>query len=655
MSFATVRPRFNKYWLPVWLMALLALGYAGLFMHLSGGGLDHLYSRSLYHRLQAEALLHGQFGIADSIYQMSFDLAWHDGQVQQIWGLGVGLWLAPFVGLFRCCGGEVFPDRVALGVAVFLYALYSGVTALRLGHDWKSKGFGFGIGFLVLFFPPFWILAMAPQLIYDETILYACLASQSTLTALVRFVVFRRQTDYLLCCLLATFAGLIRPTHFIYGFVAITLASTWQLYGKPRSRLHAPKSTLATPRQFRWAALGVACFLSGVLFLLWSNKVRFGSPFEFGHRITGTAMPTVFFSRFSAPYSWQDSYPLAKELFAWIFLPPLKLRPPWDGNNLVYFQAPVSRWRDIYYPTFNPVYLAFILLGLAGSVVHLIRRFKIIRSNRRNQTPFSHQIESFSRPPRRSSPKTSNLKVGVEFTRLALNRLSHQPIPRTMTVLWLWTLLCFPALFVVYLRMNSMSSRYVMDFAPAILAGVLLGWGLLIRRWPRLTLVLTLIAVGIDLARVREVPIFNQPTTVPYIRDLAPSLGSTIDEFNGAYDQDAHPAETQLLCNGYGWAANGMAGPTVMLAVDAPQFLELTVGPHLTPKAEPDIYRARIGLIELPIVSTNRVSQNLRIRFALPDEIRRRAGDELVFLCFTKTILPSDLNSRRRLVSVKWR
>lgn len=92
-----------------------------------------------------------------------------------------------------------------------------------------------------------------------------------------------------------------------------------------------------------------------------------------------------------------------------------------------------------------------------------------------------------------------------------------------------------------------------------------------------------------------------------------------------------------------------------MVAVDAPQFVELNLGPRIGSKGEQDIYRARIGSIELPVTSVTNVNQTIRVRFEVPEAIRRRAGEELVFLCFVKTALPLDLDSHRILYSVKWR
>src|SRR4051812_48452377 len=60
---------------------------------------------------QADALLHGRFAIGNDPGQLRMDMAWHDGAVQQIWGLGVPLLMAPFLAIIRIIRGVLFPDR----------------------------------------------------------------------------------------------------------------------------------------------------------------------------------------------------------------------------------------------------------------------------------------------------------------------------------------------------------------------------------------------------------------------------------------------------------------------------------------------------------------------------------------------------------------
>src|SRR6266853_4283536 len=113
------------------LLILFAVAYGVLMLALQGGPFMRLRSESPYHSLQAKALLHGHFYIGQSLADVRPGLAWHDGHVQQVWGLGVGLWLAPFQAVWSLSGGNEFPDRVALGFAFALLGFYTAATGLR--------------------------------------------------------------------------------------------------------------------------------------------------------------------------------------------------------------------------------------------------------------------------------------------------------------------------------------------------------------------------------------------------------------------------------------------------------------------------------------------------------------------------------------------
>src|SRR5215470_7189681 len=90
-DFSMCSSRLNRRdWLAV---GVLAVAYAIGMLAAGGATWTRLYGPSPYHRLQADALLHGHLQIGDSIYNLDRSLAWYDGKIQQVWGLGVGLWL----------------------------------------------------------------------------------------------------------------------------------------------------------------------------------------------------------------------------------------------------------------------------------------------------------------------------------------------------------------------------------------------------------------------------------------------------------------------------------------------------------------------------------------------------------------------------------
>ena len=69
------------------------------------------YGPSPYYREQTEALLRGSLALHSTATAMTSDLAWHNGGVQQVWGLGVPVWRLPFELLAKLAGQRAFPDR----------------------------------------------------------------------------------------------------------------------------------------------------------------------------------------------------------------------------------------------------------------------------------------------------------------------------------------------------------------------------------------------------------------------------------------------------------------------------------------------------------------------------------------------------------------
>src|SRR6266446_2226107 len=76
------------------------------------------YSDHLVFRLQTERLLNGHIGLSQNPAAISWDLAWGNGTVEQIWGLGVPCWRLLFEGIARLAGQDRFPDRLAFVIAL---------------------------------------------------------------------------------------------------------------------------------------------------------------------------------------------------------------------------------------------------------------------------------------------------------------------------------------------------------------------------------------------------------------------------------------------------------------------------------------------------------------------------------------------------------
>jgi hypothetical protein len=139
--------------------------------------------------------------------------------------------------------------------------------------------------------------------------------------------------------------------------------------------------------------------------------------------------------------------------------------------------------------------------------------------------------------------------------------------------------------------------------------------------------------------------------------------GMDISEFHGSYTIDQHPIETDIPCNGCGWDLDdGLAKSVVTVMVDQPRFIEVCLADRLDGENRPadlGVYRAKIDNIELPIrwsrhetVGTNSA---IRVHFSIPKKILLQNTDQLVCLCFTKSMEEADLMALRKLYEIKWR
>jgi len=92
-------------------MAVLALFVAVSF---SLGFATHIiepgkwFQNHAVYQQQVEAFLRGEFALGRNPSDLKMDLAWHDGRVQQVWGLGAPLLLLPTYLLSKLFPAGVF-------------------------------------------------------------------------------------------------------------------------------------------------------------------------------------------------------------------------------------------------------------------------------------------------------------------------------------------------------------------------------------------------------------------------------------------------------------------------------------------------------------------------------------------------------------------
>ena len=149
------------------------------------GQIEHagyLFSPSLPYRMQTDAFLRGHLDLSENPADTKFDMAWSEGGVQQVWGLGVPLWRLPFEILARAVGQPAFPDRVCLAVFIALvtYVVLCTFTVDDSVHepgDWLCgilrNPLGIASVIILIAFPPIIMLCRGAFNVYEEAVVYS--------------------------------------------------------------------------------------------------------------------------------------------------------------------------------------------------------------------------------------------------------------------------------------------------------------------------------------------------------------------------------------------------------------------------------------------------------------------------------------------------
>ena len=376
------------------------------------------YSINTAYRRQTDAMLHGSFALSDDPLKLGYDMAWVDGAVQQVWGLGVPSWRLPYELLAKLFGYDAFPDRLALVAAVALvtYGLFRLLVLPASQQDvWnniKRQPETLAGALLILLFPPFLALCRTKFDVYEEAQAYTYLMGIGLFGLTLGFIRRSTHARFLLLATISGLAAFVRPTLLCYGLVSMVLAwGITQRQGWQQSRA--------------WAGPGVFC--AGIALLLLTNAQRFGSGLEFGHSLNANVFfPMMYATRFENPIPGAPLSARIAELFSYLFLVREHMACC-DGyaSRIIPWQASVVRWRDVYFSTYDLTFLTLLLPTWAASFV------LCWRGRARSSAPLNEAA-----------------------------------------LMGLWSFLCAAPLGLLYLNYPVMSSRYMMDFAAAFAVAV---------------------------------------------------------------------------------------------------------------------------------------------------------------------------------------
>ena len=568
------------------------------------------YSINSAYRRQTEAMLHGSFALSHDPRSLGYDMAWVNGGVQQVWGLGVPTWRLPYEALAKLFGYDAFPDRLALIAAIALLT-YGLVGLLVLPAH--NRGFRDNIKrqpealagvLLLVLFPPFLALCRTNFDVYEEAEAYAYLMGIGLFALTLQFI--RRPTLSRLL-LLATVSGLgpfVRPTLFCYGLfsIVVAFALTWRR-GWPLAK------SLAGP----------AVFCLGLALLFLTNAQRFGWGFEFGHTLNvNVFLPMMYATRFTNPVYSAPISERAAELFSYLFLVREHI-VCCDGYaaRLIPWQASVVRWRDVYFSTYDLTFLALLLSTWIASFFLCWQR-KI----------FSEQVNE-------------------------------------ATIIAVWALLSSIPLTLLFLNYPVMSSRYMMDFAPAFAATIWAGFRLscwVMRTWAptRIHLVpLPIVLLSMWwMYQVSTTEIFPHTGggTIPQpkipMEYHGTPLPADLSSYTWPMDRDYN-----IPFNGYGWdQGTGRTASVVVLYLRGAGRVELELssveGKHLT-QSDWDQIRVKIGLEELREESSQVTPEGRKLTFTRSSKIADQSQIEIAFIALTNA-KNSAQASDFKLQRVRW-
>lgn len=592
-------------------------------------GWGQWYSYHLPLRLQTDRLLQGQVALSHQPETLSWDMAWDDGAVQQVWGLAVPLWRLLFEALARWTGHPAFPDRLAFALAFagagYAVIRFNFALAKRLANQTVSWSW-LGVVPVVLF-PPFLALCASRFLAYEEVVAYGHLAAMLLLIWAARLTWRPGLAGFLGLALAGGLIGFVRPTFLVYGAASVLIAAraVW------RTRHDRPSM-----RAWRWLCPGGALFCAGVGLLLWSNAARFGGALEFGHSLNLNGLASMrYASRFDYPFRREPLGSATRELFGLLFL----ARPATADNaeQAVSFagQSSTFRWREIYFSAYDLSYLPI----LAGAWIWLVSRgWRRIQDLRRGET--------------------TALDSGDPIEAMAL-----------------WSLIAFVPLALFYLRAPFASSRYLLDFGPAMAAALWastwLGFRWIRTHKPSSKWIVPAFAAavlgwwGCEMSALKVKSDRAQPVRTSTWDEVEPLLNaaSTSAAKQGAdralpdtYSTGFQFRSTGISFNGAGWSSGGETRSCVALFVRDPECLVLEVAP-VDAGLNADSYeciQARIGLELLEREEILPMEGAMRLVFRGPQQARYRKGIQVAFLGMVPVEELSDGFSRFHLIKVSW-
>jgi hypothetical protein len=362
------------------------------------------------------------------------------------------------------------------------------------------------------------------------------------------------------------------------------------------------------------AGLFLACIGPAVLFT--TNAMRFGAPLEFGHHLTLNyhLSSSTYPSRFGYPYRYEPPLSAARELFGTLFLVRRLDGDHWLGQGMFPGQSATPRLREFYFTTFDVTYLPPIVLGWGLALWGLRGRSA-------------------------SGQWSRNAVAGA------------------------WSLLAFAPMYVFYMWVHCIASRYSLDFAAAFATSVAISvWSVSrvpMARTRSLLMAGVALWIGVQNLTAQRTVVSWDPGSYQKMQArmaFPPVLPETA--LPASYRAGENLGVYRIPFNGDGWhRLTWNTDPAVILFVSDPRFLDVRVDaaePAVDPRECGEV-RANIGFEPLVRESWVWEGKTCKVRFRAPDRPEYRHGVQVAFIGLIGPAEFGRTRSRFRLLNVGWR
>ncbi len=596
---------------------------------------------NIFYRSQVVAFWNNQLAITKSTAYLSHDLAWYcNSGVNQVWGIGVPLWefLFSIITIY-------YPDYliilITIGIMCYL-ALTSSYQLFKIEIN-KNKAYGimllFGVLSIILLQPGFIGLMRSRLAIYEKVIVYEYIFSIILMAVLIKVVVNKSFITILILCALAGYGALIRPTLLFYGATTLLIALLLllaQIYNNQKDFLANDKNILKNTLIKSFLCISIFLLGCGILYI--TNLLRFGDGFEFGHRLNLQDLTSSMYStHFDCPYQQEPIISAGKELCGLLFLTKKMNGSDFLRENFFPGQSSTIRWREVYLTHYDLTYIPILLGGVIVSLLSIIKIIKYYRNKTGNATE-----------PYKLDWITASLGI--------------------------WGLIPAVLLSGFYLRCPVITSRYLMDYLGSFCALSICCWIGLYKIFinkkilSRYLFIIYFVCLVLWLRyEISNLSCAYGPPSTTSLEELEKSVElrywyverDKSKPLPSQYDANTLFESYDIrLYNGTGWQrGSGIVKPLIILFMDDPEYLELTVNSLVQggENIKPVNIRAKIGLELLEQESIRKKDEGWVVRFHGPKLKRYQKRLQVSFIVFVPNTRLKDETTPWRLLKVRWK